>query len=130
MSEHAIDIVPNLVSGQKRDGRCVYSAEAKQELVRRCQEPGVSVAAMALAHGLNANLLRKWITLAQRSNNGGCADAPVMLPVRAVAEPSLPAVGRSDGFVEVVLSVTTIRVHGRVSADMLRMAVDCLVGRS
>ena len=53
-----------------------------------------------------------------------------MLPVRAVAEPSLPAVGRSDGFVEVVLSVATIRVHGRVSADMLRMAVDCLVGRS
>ena len=37
--------------------RCVYDKQAKPELVRRCQQPSVSVAALALAHGLNANLL-------------------------------------------------------------------------
>ena len=64
MSERVIDLVPGLVRGQKRNGRCVYDKQAKRELVRRCQQPGVSVAALALAHGLNANLLRKWITVA------------------------------------------------------------------
>ena len=59
MSERVIDIVPGLVRGRKRDGRSIYDRTAKRELVRRCQQPSVSVAAIALAHGLNANLLRK-----------------------------------------------------------------------
>lgn len=72
MSERVIDVVPNLVHGQKRDGRCIYDRRAKQELVRRCQQPGVSVAALALAHGLNANLLRKWITVAAARRGPAC----------------------------------------------------------
>lgn len=71
MTERVIDVVPGLVRGHKRDGRCIYDRGAKQELVRRCQQPGVSVAALALAHGLNANLLRKWITLASRRRAPG-----------------------------------------------------------
>ena len=51
MSERVIDVVPGLVRGQKRDGRCVYDRQAKRELVRRCQQPGVSVARMALQQG-------------------------------------------------------------------------------
>jgi len=50
-----------LVVGQRSDGRCRYDAEAKRELVEACLQPGVSVARIALEHGLNANLLRKWI---------------------------------------------------------------------
>jgi hypothetical protein len=34
------------------DGRCVYDKAAKAELVRRCQRPGVSIAKLALAHGV------------------------------------------------------------------------------
>jgi hypothetical protein len=48
-----------LVVGRKRDGRCRYDPEVKQELVRRCMAPGVSVARMAMQHGINANLL--WV---------------------------------------------------------------------
>ena len=50
MSERVIDVVPGLVSGQKRDGRCRYSAQAKAELVRRCSQPGVSFAATSAGH--------------------------------------------------------------------------------
>jgi transposase len=32
-----------------------------------CQQPGVSVAAVAMARGLNANLLRTWVRHAERS---------------------------------------------------------------
>ena len=38
-----------------------HSDEFKDELVRACAEPGVSVAGIALANGVNANLLRKWM---------------------------------------------------------------------
>lgn len=38
-----------------------HSDEFKDELVRACAEPGVSVAGIALANGINANLLRKWM---------------------------------------------------------------------
>lgn len=47
MSERLIDVVPDLVRGQKRDGRCVYDRLAKRELVQRYQQAGVSVTAMA-----------------------------------------------------------------------------------
>lgn len=60
MSERVIDLVHGLVRGQQCNGRCVYDKQAKRELVRRCQQSGVSVAAMALALPLKANLLRKW----------------------------------------------------------------------
>lgn len=39
----------------------VHSEEFKEQLVRACSEPGVSVAGIALANGVNANLLRKWM---------------------------------------------------------------------
>jgi transposase-like protein len=38
-----------------------HSAEFKAKVVEECARPGVSMAAVALAHGLNANLLRRWV---------------------------------------------------------------------
>ena len=51
-----------LVARTREDGRNVYRKEGKAALVAACAELGASVAAIALAHGVNANLLRKWIT--------------------------------------------------------------------
>jgi len=42
-----------------RDGRRRYDPESKARLVAACLEPGVSISGLALAHGVNANLLRK-----------------------------------------------------------------------
>jgi len=56
--------------------RRTYTTEFRQGLVAQCQ-PGVSVSRIALAHGINANLLRKWI---DRYRN--------QLPVSVSAEPS------------------------------------------
>jgi transposase len=47
---------------KKRDVRCVYSREGKRALVDACLRPRVSVARIALLHGVSANVLRKWIT--------------------------------------------------------------------
>jgi transposase len=68
MTERAVELVPELIRGQGRDGRCKHDPSTKAELMRRCLQPGVSVGAMALAHGVNANLVRWWIVMSAASN--------------------------------------------------------------
>ena len=63
--QNSSEVLTGLVVGRKRDGRCEYDPVLKQELVRRCLAPGVSVARMAMQHGINANLLRVWIMKSQ-----------------------------------------------------------------
>ena len=46
---------------QPRSERRVHGAEFKALVLAECQQPGASVAAVALAHGLNVNLLCKWL---------------------------------------------------------------------
>ena len=41
--------------------RRVHGAEIKSKVLAECGRPGASVSAVALAHGLNANLVRKWM---------------------------------------------------------------------
>ena len=47
---------------KSRDGRRRYDENGKRALIEAALQPGVSVARLAQEHGLNANLLRKWIT--------------------------------------------------------------------
>jgi len=49
-----------------RDGKRRYDRQTKQKLVEACLEPSASVVELALKHGGNANLLRKWIKLHQQ----------------------------------------------------------------
>lgn len=41
-----------------------HGAELKARVLGQCATPGASVAAIALAHGLNANLVHRWRRLA------------------------------------------------------------------
>ena len=43
-------------SGRRRR----HSTELKAKVLAACAEPGASISGVALAHGLNANLVRKW----------------------------------------------------------------------
>ena len=43
-----------------RRTRRSYTAQFKAQLVAACLQPGASVAALALEHGINANLLHRW----------------------------------------------------------------------
>ncbi len=44
----------------KRTARRRHDDDLKQRVLAQCCEPGASVAQVALAHGLNANLVHKW----------------------------------------------------------------------
>ena len=133
----AVDLVPNLVLGRKSNGRSRYDAVAKRELVLRCLQPGVSLAATALAHGLNANLLRKWVVKYTRDHGmprppRRNKDLPaVLLPVQAVAETTLErSSGRVAGQLEVRIGSAMIRIIGAVDVRQLRTVIDCLTSRA
>lgn len=83
MAEHDSELLQRLVVGSKRDGRRRYDKQAKAELVQACLKPGVSVARVALEHGVNANLLRKWITLhlQQQERSPVVPSPPPFVPV-------------------------------------------------
>ncbi len=70
-----------------------YTPEFKAQLVAACQQPGVSIAALAGQHGMNANVLHRWLKEHQQN---GCH--------RLVA-PHLPNTPALPAFVPVQMAV-------------------------
>lgn len=137
MAEHSIDLVPDLIRGRKSNGRSMYHAEAKRELVRRCLQPGVSLAATAVAHGLNPNLLRKWVVLQTGKPRSALREPKLLavraltsLPAEAVSTPPVPTAAPGQWQLELVVPGGTIRIRGRIDAESLRTVLDCLAGRA
>ena len=89
MNTYGIDLM-----GRRRRRR--HDAEFKAAVIGECLRPGVSIAAVALVHGLNANMLRKWVIDAEHK----CA-----APARAVtaSAPSMAASALPAGFVPLAL---------------------------
>ena len=50
-----------VVKAAPRRTRRRHDPEFKEQVIAACLQPGVSVAAIALANGLNTNMLRKWV---------------------------------------------------------------------
>jgi transposase len=55
-----------------------HAPEFRDQVVQGCRQPGVSIAAVALANGLNANMVRKWVIDAEARSG----QAPTSDPVR------------------------------------------------
>ena len=56
------------MADSKRAPRRRHAADLKRQVLSKCAEPGASVAQVALAYGLNANLVHKW---RRGANRGG-----------------------------------------------------------
>jgi transposase len=61
--------------GAGRRRRRAHSAEFKAQVVAACRSPGVSIAAVAMANGVNANLARRWVVDAERRGAGVLASS-------------------------------------------------------
>jgi transposase len=44
-----------------RSNRRIHGSEFKAQVLGKCKQPGASIAAVAIAHGLNPNVVRKWL---------------------------------------------------------------------
>ena len=122
-----------------RTGRRTYTAEYKRSVVQECDQPGVSVAGVALTHRINANLLRRWIV---RHHRESAAKSPtVLLPVRV--QRASPVPGGEDGAstattnrrragaaaIEIEVYGARIHLRGGVDAQGLRAVLDALAQR-
>lgn len=76
---------------QPKSKRRVHGAEFKTQVLAECQQPGASVAAIALAHGLNVNLLRKWLVGRGIQRAGLAAPRTVTRMAAGVGEMSAPS---------------------------------------
>lgn len=98
-----------------------HDVEFKAQVIEACRQPGVSVAAVALANGLNANMLRKWVRADDEGGVSGkvTGDAGVM-PVTGVVP--VTVVGHRPG--------AEIRIDVRRGGTTLQMAwpQDALAG--
>ena len=77
----------------QRPTRRSYSKQFKAEVVQQCRQPGAFVASIALGHGINANIVHRWIR--QHSPAvPAVQSAPAFVPVMidAPAEPVPPSI--------------------------------------
>ena len=111
-----------------RTGRRTYSREYKLEIVQECSGRNVSVASVALGHGINANLVRRWIV---QHRNGRLFPMPAMLPVTLSAPSALPApagakLAAAAGVIEIELEGARVLVRGDVDSATLRTVLEAL----
>jgi transposase-like protein len=99
-------------------------------LVAQASRPGVSVAALAMRHEINANQLRRWMRLEHLSQ---APRAPTVLPValatqsREVAGAAVPMRGAANcAAIEVEVAGAIVRVHHGADAAALRMVLQAL----
>jgi hypothetical protein len=83
----------SLLDGRRR--RRKHTPEFKAHVVAECCKPGVSTASVAMANGVNANLVRRWVLESETV----VAEQPVRI---AAAAPS-PATQLPSSFVQVPL---------------------------
>jgi transposase len=93
-----------------------YGDELKAQVLAECEAPAASVAKVAMAHGINANVVHRWRQLARE---GGQATAvkPREFVAVAIAQPTaLPAQNGRDIEVELRRGAVTMNVSWPISA--------------
>lgn len=61
--------------------RSSYPKPFKAQVVQECLQPGATVSSVAISHGINANVIRKWLPLYRDQPP---ATLPAFVPVRAM----------------------------------------------
>ena len=102
MNTYGVDLM-----GRRRRRR--HTAEFNAAVIEECLKPGVSIAAVALVHSLNANMLRKWVIDAEYK-----VSAP---PPGAAPEPEPPSMPPPT-FIPLALPAPT--VEGEIRIELQR----------
>ena len=115
-----------------------HSAELKRELIARSVAPGVSVAAIAMEGGINANLLFGWRGKHQNAMAHGVNAAPASLaavlllvsieaaPTDRPCTPSSPPMRPASGAIEIEIGSARVRLRGALDKASLRMVLTAL----
>ena len=131
------------VAGLTGSSRRQHEKSFKADLVEQCMVPGASVAAVALAGGINANLLFKWRRdhlRSKRLSSAASSPSAVLVPVHVVAamdadtghsQSSAPSrastalavapqrSARNTSIIELNIAGAVLRLHGPVDEASL-----------
>jgi transposase len=105
-------------------GRRWYTARFKRDVVAQCLAPRASVSRVSIEHGLNTNLVRKWIRKAQ--SDDGMSQSPLLLPV--AIEESGPSTGgcSNASVIEICVGGAVIRISDGATASQIAAVVRAL----
>ena len=104
-----------------------YPLEFKRKVAQQACETGVSVAQLALEHGLNTNMVFKW----RRQLRAGQLDQGKLVAVTvAPTMPLQPGVSdqRCEGVIEIRLGKAMMRIEGRPDPATLAVVLEGLRG--
>ena len=111
------------------------SLEEKQRIVGEALAEGASVARVARAHGVNANLVFNWCRLYRAGRLRRRSEAK-LLPVRVTGDNSSPRpascaeprglLARSAGTIHIQLEHAQVRVESDANPVLLRVLLECL----
>lgn len=111
-----------------------YSIEYKRRLVEETLQKNTSAASVALAHGVNANLLLRWRREYEMGEFGPVCEA-AFVPVQITASPTAldtaPSVrpftkSEQEDVIEILVGEIKLRILGRPDAYTLRIALEAL----
>ena len=107
--------------------RRFYSPEIKLQVVSACAQPGASIAGVAMQHGINANIVHRWLREHSQDTLINRPQTFVPVTLSAATQPAAP-LPTGDIRVEVKRVNVTIVVHwplcaGAACAQWLR---ECL----
>jgi transposase-like protein len=123
---HTSDWQGERVERLKSNGKRVFSTAFKAWLVAQAGEPGVSVAALAMRHEINANQLRRWMRLEHLAQP---TRTPVVLPVTILPQDcrrEAVAPLQSMPPIEIELAGAVVRVHRGIDAEQLGVVLRAL----
>jgi len=111
------------------------SLEEKQRIVGEALAEGASVARVARAHGVNANLVFNWCRLYRAGRLRRRSEAK-LLPVRVAEESSTPPpaswpepgglLASSAGTIHIQLQHAQVRMESGANPVLLRVLMECL----
>jgi transposase len=129
-SGHNSDWAGERVERVKANGKRVFSTAFKTWLVAQAARPGVSAAALAMRHEINANQLRRWMRLDHLASP---ARAPAIVPVVLQAQPCgrepaavTPQPAPVGPPIEIEIVDAIVRVHAGAEPAQLRMVLQAL----
>ncbi|WP_371419226.1 transposase [Roseivivax sp. THAF40] len=114
------------VGGSRRRNR-KWPAEVKARIVAETLRPGASVAAVARTHGIQANHVSSWRTMARQGKLVLPApDDEVEFATMLVAPPALEKAAPASGPAEIIMGAVTIRLEAGASAERIAAIVRAL----
>jgi transposase-like protein len=123
------------LSTVERPRRREYSAEFKSSVLEQSRRPGASLAGVALGHGINPNMVHRWMREDRQRlelielQRGASAFVPLELPASLTAGPSLAKCVQPNidqGAVAEGIRVEIQRAGGKVTVTWpLQSASEC-----